>query len=82
MGDLRDGGEVVHVALRIADGLRVEQPGVLVYRALEVGRIAGIDEPRLDAEPLQRVAELGVRAAVQLVPGNEILAGRSDGRTA
>ena len=53
---LGDGLEVVHVALGVPDGLGVEQPGVLVDGPLEVGRVARIDEPRLDAEPLERVA--------------------------
>ena len=54
--DLGDGLEVVHVALGVADGLGVEQPGVLVDGPLEVGRVARVDEAGLDAEPLEREA--------------------------
>ena len=75
-----DGFEVVHVALGVADGLGVEQAGVLVDRPLEVGRVARIDEAGLDAEALQRKAELRVGAAVELVAGDEVLAGRGEGR--
>ena len=56
VGDLGDGLEIVHVALGVADGLGVEQAGVLVDGPLEVGRVARIHEARLDAEPLERVA--------------------------
>jgi hypothetical protein len=74
-----DGREIVHVPFRIPDGLRVEQPGVLVDGPLEVGRVARVDEASLDPEALERVAELSVGAAVELVPGHEVLPGRGNG---
>ncbi len=77
---LGDGLEIVHVALRVADGLGVEQPGVLVDGPLEVGRVARIDKAGFDPEALERERELGVGAAVELVAGHEVLAHRGDGR--
>jgi hypothetical protein len=79
VGHGRDALEVIDVALGVADGFGVEQAGVLIDGLFKVGRVAGIHEPSLDAEALQRHRELRVGAAIELVARHEVLPGRGDG---
>ena len=58
--------EVEHVALRVADGLAVERPGVRPDRGAPRVEVVGVvDEGDLDAELRQRVVEQVVGAAVE-----------------
>ena len=72
--DLRDGLEIRHVQLRIADGLDVDRPGLVVDRLPVRFRIARIDELHLAAQPRERVVEQLVGPAVEVVARHDLVA--------
>ena len=75
--DLRDGGEVGDVELRIADGLDVDSLGVVANRRPEVRGIVAVDERRLDAELREGDRKLRVRAAVEGARRDDVVAVRA-----
>ncbi len=72
-GHFGDSLEVVHVPLRVAYGLGIEQAGVFIDALFEVGGDGGIDEPGVDAEPAEGRVEQRVSSAVQLVASDKVL---------
>jgi hypothetical protein len=76
--DLRDGLEVRHVQLRIADGLDVDRPGLFVDRLPERFRIARIDELHRAPQLRERVVEQLVGAAVEVVARHDLVAQARD----
>ena len=78
MGHPGDGFDVVHIATRIADGFRIDQPGILVDDLGEIGGIRGIHEPDLDAEPGQGVLKQRMGPAVEVGTRDNVLPGLGD----
>jgi hypothetical protein len=75
----RDGLQVEHVALRVADGLAEERLGVLLHRgAPGVGVVVVLDERHLDTELRERVAQQRVGAAVEAGRRDDVVAGLGD----
>src|SRR5208337_3662684 len=70
--------EIGDLQRRVGDRLAKQGTGLLVDRLYEVLGIVGIDELRRDAEPLQDVVKLGVRAAVQIAGRDDVVSGLSD----
>ncbi len=77
--DVRDGADVEHVDLRVADGLGEEELRVGPDRGGPLlGVVLVLDEGRLDAELGERVLEEVVRAAVDRARRDEVVAGLGD----
>ena len=71
MGDARHRFEVGHDAAGIGQALDEDRAAFRRQRPLEILRIGLIDEDRVPAEFLEGPAELGERAAIELVRGEE-----------
>jgi len=78
MGDLCDGLEVVHIVLRVADRLAVNQAGVLIDRLADVLGVGGVDELYRDPQLRERVVEEIVGPAVEVTGGDDVLTGARD----
>ncbi len=63
----------------VSEGLAVEDFGVGLNGALEVGGVGGIDEGDGDAEFWEGVFELAVGAAVEAAAGDDVIAGVAEG---
>ena len=74
MGDVRDGGKVDDVKLRIADRLRVDRFGIGLQRPAEALRLVRIDEGGFDPEIGKGHRELRIRAAVERSCGDDVIA--------
>src|SRR5262249_43177491 len=73
VGDLCDGLEIDDDAARIGETFDEDRLALLGQRALEVFRIARIDEVAGPAELLEREAELGERAAIEIARGDKFI---------
>ena len=80
MGDLRDGLEVGHVELGIADGFDVERAGLGGDGLAEGSRVARVDEFDRAAQLGERVVEELVGAAVEVVARHDFVAEAGDGQ--
>ena len=82
---LGDGGDFLdwkHADVGVAEGFAVDEFGVGLDGALEVGGVSGVDEGDGDAEFWEGVFELAVGAAVEAAAGDDVIAGvaqREDG---
>jgi len=80
MRDFGEGGEVHHIAERVADGFAVNRFGALVDQRGGGLRVVGIDKLHIDAVLRQRVREQVVSAAVQRAGGDDVVARLGDGQ--
>ena len=74
----RDGGEhleVDHEAARVGQALGEDELGPGRDGGTHGGLVPGVDEAAVPAEPRERVAELGQRAAIQEARRDEVVAG-------
>src|SRR5439155_10240589 len=72
--DRRHGWNVEHVESRVAERLAEKESRTGPDSAPPVVEVSGIDESRLDAEALERIAEEVVRAAIERSRGNDVVA--------
>ena len=86
-GDRRQGLEVGHVQLGVAQGLHVDGPGLGSQRPAERLRVAAVGEVREDAQAAEALAEQGVGAPVEVGARHQPFArpqegeqGQGDGR--
>ena len=78
VGDGGDGFEVRQVGVRIAEGLEVDELGVLLDGVLELLRILGGDEGGGDAVTRQGVTQQVEGATVDVLGGDDVIAGLGD----
>ena len=78
VGDGGDGFEVRQVGVRIAEGLEVDELGVLLDGVLELLRVLGGDEGGGDAVARQGVAQQVEGAAVHVLGCDDVVAGLGD----
>ena len=78
VGDFGDGFEVRQVGVRVAEGLEVDELGVLLDGVLELLRVLGGDEGGGDAVARQGVAQQVEGAAVDVLGGDDMIAGLGD----
>ena len=79
VGDLRHRRDVDHDAARIGEVLDEDRLAFRRQRAAEILRLGRIDEMAGPAELLERKAELGERAAIEVARGDELVAGLHQG---
>ena len=80
VGDLGDRGDVQDLEAGIADRLAEHEAGLGPDRRGEGGRVARIDEARLDAEARQRELQQVGAAAIERLGGDDMPAGAHQGR--
>ena len=73
VGDLRHGRDVDHDAARIGEILDEDRLAFRRQRLAEIFRLGRIDEVAGPAELLERQAELGERAAIEVARGDELV---------
>ena len=78
VGDGGDGLEVGQVGVRVAEGLEVDELGVLLDGVLELLRVLGGDEGGGDAVARQGVAQQVEGAAVHVLGCDDVVAGLGD----
>ena len=78
VGDGGDGFEVRQVGVRIAEGLEVDELGVLLDGVLKLLRILGGDEGGGDAVTRQGVTQQVEGATVDVLGGDDVIAGLGD----
>ena len=78
VGNCGDGLEVGQVGVRIAEGLEVDELGVLLDGVLELLRILGGDEGGGDAVTRQGVTQQVEGATVDVLGGDDVIAGLGD----
>ncbi|MNY04967.1 hypothetical protein D3C86_1376700 [compost metagenome] len=80
VGRVGQGGEVHHIAQRIADGLAEDRLGPLIGVGGDGGDVVGVDEAHLDAVLGQGVGEQVVGAAIEGPRGDDVVARFSNGQ--
>ena len=78
MRHLDDPGEIENIVFRVADALDVDEPGIVLDRLGEVGRVAGVNKRHLDAQLGEGVAKQSHRPAVERAGRDDVLSGPTD----